>query len=218
MKSFRTFLCSLLVLAVLAASADAHWCVGVRIGVPLWFPGCYGYYPGYYYYAPRPVYVVQPTAVVAPTNVVPATVAVPAYSSPVPAAQPSYAPPSTLPAPSPPIPEGGTTQARYAVSTAEPPLAVSVAGLVQSLASPDERVRLDGVTQLGRLKALSAIDPLAATLAGDHSAAVREAAARALAFIGSPSAVPALSRAVQVDPDHNVRLSAEFALDVLGSR
>ena len=60
---------------------------------------------------------------------------------------------------------------------------------LQQLRNPDERVRADSVLQLGRLKVISSVDPLAATLAGDRSPLVREAAARALALIGSPKAL-----------------------------
>jgi HEAT repeat protein len=86
------------------------------------------------------------------------------------------------------------------------------------LADADERVRSDSVMQLGRLKATQAVDPLAATLAGDRSATVREAAARALGLIGSPSAMPALQRAAQSDNDRDVRRSAQFAVEVIQTR
>jgi HEAT repeat protein len=89
---------------------------------------------------------------------------------------------------------------------------------VQMLRSPEENVRLEGVTQLGRLQDQRALDPLAATLAGDASATVREAAARALALIGSPRALPALRQAAQNDRDHDVRHSAQFAMDVLQTK
>jgi HEAT repeat protein len=74
------------------------------------------------------------------------------------------------------------------------------------------------VLQLGRSKDPRAVDPLAATLAGDRSAMVREAAARALGLIGSPAALPALQNAAQVDSDHDVRRSAQFAVEVIQSR
>jgi HEAT repeat protein len=72
--------------------------------------------------------------------------------------------------------------------------------------------------QLGRLRAQRAIDPLAATLAGDKSAAVRDAAARALGLIGSPKALPALRRAAQLDADKDVRRSAQFSVEVVQVR
>jgi HEAT repeat protein len=83
------------------------------------------------------------------------------------------------------------------------------------LADRNEKVREDAVLSLGRARVARAIDPLAATLAGDSSAAVREAAARALGLIGSPSALPALRHAAQVDADRDVRRSAQFAIDVV---
>jgi HEAT repeat protein len=89
--------------------------------------------------------------------------------------------------------------------------------LLQHLANPDERVRADSALQLGRMRVQRAVDPLAATLAGDRSPAVREAAARALGLIASPKALPALQRAAQADADRDVRHSARFAVDVLQS-
>jgi HEAT repeat protein len=59
------------------------------------------------------------------------------------------------------------------------------------------------------------VDPLAATLAGDRSPAVRDAAARALGLIASPQALPALERAAQADADRDVRRSAQFAVEVI---
>jgi len=47
---------------------------------------------------------------------------------------------------------------------------------------------------------------------------VRESAARALGLIASPSALPALQRAAQVDADRDVRRSAQFAVDVIQSK
>jgi len=73
------------------------------------------------------------------------------------------------------------------------------------------------VMQLGRLRALAGIDPLAATLAGDRSPLVREAAARGLGLIGSPKALPALQHAAMADPDRDVRHSAQFAAEVVQS-
>lgn len=89
---------------------------------------------------------------------------------------------------------------------------------LRQLADANEGVRLDAVTQLGRMRAVRAIDPLAATLAGDQSPAVRVAAAHSLGLIASPKALPALNRAIQVDPDRDVRKAAEFALEIIQSR
>jgi hypothetical protein len=181
---------TLILLGSPLAAAQAHGFWSVRIGIPIGFPCCGYYYRPYYpvYVAPPPVYV-QP----APVYVQPAPVAV----------QPTY----TLPAQPAPV------QTHY---NGEPPL--DVERHVQALASPDERTRIDAVGQLGRLRQQRAVDPLAATLAGDRSPAVREAAARALGLIGAPQALPALQRAAQIDTDHDVRHSAQFAAEVIQSR
>jgi len=89
---------------------------------------------------------------------------------------------------------------------------------LQQLSDAEEGVRLDAVTQLGRMRAMRAIDPLAATLAGDKSPAVRVAAAHSLGLIASPKALPALNRAIQSDPERDVRKAAEFALEIIQSR
>jgi HEAT repeat protein len=93
-----------------------------------------------------------------------------------------------------------------------------VENFLQALADPNEKVRADTVIQLGRLRVQEAVDPVAATLAGDQSPAVREAAARALGLIGSSKALPALQRAAQLDNDRDVRHSAQFALEVIQAR
>ena len=59
--------------------------------------------------------------------------------------------------------------------------------------------------ELGRTKSERALDPLAATLAGDRSPVVRDAAARALGLIASPKALPALTHAAQADTDRDER-------------
>ncbi len=89
---------------------------------------------------------------------------------------------------------------------------------VGMLSDPDENVRLAAVTRLGRTRARRAVDPLSATLAGDRSHAVREAAARALGLIGDPRAMPALRRASTDDGDRDVRHTAQFAMEILQSR
>jgi HEAT repeat protein len=89
---------------------------------------------------------------------------------------------------------------------------------LQRLRDRDERVRADAAVQLGRLRAERAVDPLAATLAGDSSPVVREAAARGLGLIGSVKGLAALRRAAQVDGDRDVRHSAMFAVDVIQAR
>ena len=127
---------------------------------------------------------------------VPAPVAIAAVPPPHPAYQAASTPPPPELAP----------QSRQG---AEP--------LLAQLANPDEHTRSETALQLGRLKSPQAVDPLAATLAGDRSPAVREAAARALALIASPQALPALEKAAGADPDHDVRHSARFAIDVINS-
>jgi HEAT repeat protein len=77
---------------------------------------------------------------------------------------------------------------------------------------------MESALQLGRLRASDAVDPLAATLAGDRSPQVREAAARALALIGSSKGLPALEQAARADADPTVRHSAEFSIDVIRTR
>jgi HEAT repeat protein len=89
---------------------------------------------------------------------------------------------------------------------------------IQQLTDANDGVRSESALQLGRLRAPEAIDPLAATLAGDRSPQVREAAARALALIGSPKALPALQHAALADADATVRHSAEFSIDVIRTR
>jgi HEAT repeat protein len=88
---------------------------------------------------------------------------------------------------------------------------------LQQLRDPDQRVRAETVLQLGRSKAVSAVDPIAATLAGDRSPMVREAAARGLGLLGSPRALPALQHAASVDPNRDVRHSAHFAIEIVQS-
>ncbi len=95
---------------------------------------------------------------------------------------------------------------------------VQVGPYLAALSDPSEQVRLDAVTHLGRSKASNAVDPLAATLAGDASPTVREAAARALGLIGSSRALPALKKAALSDSDRDVRHSAQFAIEIVQSK
>jgi len=199
MKTYRTLLLALVgSLGTWSAAAQAghgSWAIGVNIGAPgyyrPWYP-CYGY--GYYYRPYYPVYVEPPPVIVQPAPVVQAVATEP----------PVYAAPAATPV--------------VARSASPEPLHGDVEHLLQALADPNEQVRVESVLQLGRLRALQAIDPLAATLAGDRSPSVREAAARALGLIGSPKALPALQHAAQVDADRDVRHSAEFALEVVRTR
>ncbi len=176
------------------ASADhGGWSFGLRVGGPVYYRPYYA--PYYYHYYPyRTVYVAPPPVYVEPAPIV--------VQSP-PATQPVYQTPTLQP-----VPASATVQV---VSQAE------IDGHLQMLRDADERVRAEHVLQLGRLKAVRAVDPLAATLAGDRSSTVREAAARALALIGSPNALPALKQAALADSDRDVRHSAQFAVDVIQS-
>ena len=89
----------------------------------------------------------------APVVVQPAPVLVPA-----PAVAPAY--------------QAQAVQPAYQAQAVAAPQAIAVSQSdvnrhLQLLANADERVRADSVMQLGRLKATQAVDPLAATLAGD---------------------------------------------------
>jgi hypothetical protein len=196
--SQRFFLALALCLTLSAAAANAGWSVGIGVG----WPGWYGPYCRPHYWYPGPVYVVGPPP---PVYVAPAVVQ-PVYSAPVPEVPTAPAP---TPTPSPSLPEPRRVpQAQL----------TSFDNYLRSLRDADEHVRLDTVTQLGRMKSLRAVDPLAATLAGDSSAAVREAAAKALGLIGSPAALPALNRAAQADADRDVRHTAKFAAEIIQAK
>jgi len=177
-----------LALTGVATAGGPRWSVGVGIGFP-------GYYRPYPYYVPPPmIYYAPPPPVIyaAPPTVV------------VPAAPPAPAPSSNYELPPPrPLDEAQL---------------MSYQAHVNQLTSPDERVRLDAVSQLGRSKSAKAVDPLAATLAGDPSAAVREAAAKGLGLIGSPTAMPALRRAAQQDGSDHVRRTAQFSIEIIQAR
>lgn len=170
--------------------AHAGGCGRWGFGIGIGFPVFYPPCGGYYgyYYRPYPVYVAPPPVVVQPAPVI--------QSPPV-----VYQTPPPAPAP-----------AQAAVRSPE------VQQDLRLLSDPNERVRADVAIQLGRARSPQAVDPLAATLAGDRSPTVREAAARALGVIGSPHSLPALRQAAQNDPDRNVRYSAQFAIDVIEVR
>jgi HEAT repeat protein len=76
---------------------------------------------------------------------------------------------------------------------------------------------VDAVLNLGKMKAAQAVDAVAATMAGDKSPQVRDAAARSLGLMGSPAALTALKYAAQADSDRDVRHSAQFAVEVIQS-
>jgi hypothetical protein len=207
MLRIRTFAFAAMALLGIGSSlAEAGgWSVGIRLGIPIYPGPCYGcYYRPWYYYRPYPVIVEPAPVIVQPAAVVqPAPVAVPAYqsSSPPPAPEPIAAPRLTPTAATQPA----TLNQRQ----------LDIKSYLGQLADREPRNRAEAAMQLGRLQAATAIDPLAATLAGDPSPSVREAAARSLGLLGSPKAVPALRRAAQVDPDPTVRHSAQYALEVV---
>lgn len=178
--------------AARAGHACWGWGVGIHVGAPFyfhpWYPSCT------YYYQPYPVYVAPAPVVVQAAPVV----------QPVPAFQ--TAPPPSAPA----------VRQAYAAQVVDAQAEIS--RNLSLLSDPSENTRAESVLQLGRLRAEQAVDPLAATLAGDRSPLVREAAARALGLIGSPRALPALQRAAQADADRDVRHSSQFALDVIQAR
>src|SRR6516162_2416075 len=172
MKTIRGFIfasIAFLGVSAIPAQAGGHWGVGINIGFPVyrpWYP-CYGYgwyYPPPYYYAP--VVIQQPVAV-QPVAVQPAP------AQPAPAAQPSYSGPAPVHAPTP-----VTTAHLQPVNTQQSEINQHLNQLVNS----NDQMRKDSALQLGRLRAQEAVDPLAATLAGDRSPQVREAAARGLAL------------------------------------
>jgi HEAT repeat protein len=124
------------------------------------------------------------------------------------------APAAQQPVYSPPPPTPVTTAHLQPVSSQQSEITRNL----DQLANASDQVRKESALQLGRLRTLEAVDPLAATLAGDRSPQVREAAARALALIGSSKALPALEQAVRADADSTVRHSAEFSIDVIRTR
>jgi HEAT repeats len=188
-----------------------------------WGWGGWGWgWPGYYGYGYYPGYVGPPAVYYAPgACVVPGPAAV--QGSPAPPPQPS-SPEETAPPPKPVQPQAAGAQPE--ALELQPVVATRTNHASQAdvdrylglLADADEGVRLDAVTRLGRMRAARAMDPLAATLAGDRSPAVREAAARGLAILGDPRALPALLRASQNDAEQDVRRAAQFAVEVIQTR
>jgi hypothetical protein len=199
--------------AMLGTAGHCHaghgfWAVGINIGVPV-VPRPWGYY-GYPYYRPYYPVVVEPVPVYAPAPYAPAPLPVqpvPVYAAPT--YQPTSAPPPR------PVAEQPPTYLPTARGQAGDPPVADVSVFVRRLGDPDERIRVDSVLQLGHRKAERAIDPVTATLSGDPSPAVREAAARALGMIGSVKGLAGLNRAVSSDRDQDVRRSAQFAIDVI---
>jgi hypothetical protein len=215
MNRMRSLLLAGAVLAALpCGSAQAGVRIGIGIGFPLCWPGpCY--YPAYvapapvYYYAPGPYVVAAPPVAVQKPTPPPAP---PEEQAPQPKpVQPqASAQPQPLSGPVVLKPVAASQTTARPTGDAERYMAL--------LADADEGVRLDAATRLGRMRTPQAIDPLAATLAGDRSPAVREAAARGLALLGDPKALPALLRAANGDGDHDVRRAAQFAVEIIQTR
>ena len=177
--------------------------IGLNIGGPVAPPYYRPYYAPYYapyyrpYYYPPPAVIVQPAPVIyqqAPVVVQQQPIM---QQQPVVQQQPVYSSPQPI------------------ISQTSQQVGPSIDGLVANLRSSDDNVRRDSVAELGRSKSLQAVQPLTATLAGDQSPVVREAAARSLAMIGSPQSLIALQHAAQADPDRDVRHSAMFAVDII---
>lgn len=223
--------CVLLVACGLQAATGSDWSVGIRIGTPpgprihphLHHPHHHHWHPYRapswgYYYRPYPVYVRPAPVVIRPAPVIleapPTTVVVPApsYSAPAPSTVPAAPAPFQPPAPRESVPGEGLRQTGTNVSLP------NFEALLSSLRSTDENLRVRAALDLGRSREERAVDPLAATLAGDRSAAVRDAAARALGLLGSARGLTTLVHAAQADPDRDVRRSAQFAVEVIQSR
>lgn len=202
MTAGRLVLGLMLLLGLAAAGAEGHgrtsWSIGVGVGAPppVYHRPCW-HGADYFHYRPRPVYVVPPPVYLAPAPVI---------IQPAPVIQPVGA--YQAPAPTPVSPYAPVADPRQA----------DMDRYLGQLGNPDERVRFDSVTQLGRLRSPRAIDPLAASLSGDASPAVRDAAARALGLIAAPGSLPALQQAAQVDPDGNVRRSAQYSIEIIQGR
>lgn len=189
---------SALSVALLTTNAAAHprtsVSFGINFGAPYYRPWCGPHPYSYPYYRPYPIYYAPPPRVIyepAPVVVQPAPIVV---TSP-----PTSVAVSPVPSVVRSTSSGSSGDGQH----------------FQLLSHSDESVRRDAVMELGRQKAESAVDSLAATLAGDRSPVVRDAAARALGLIGSPRALTALMHAAQADSDRDVRRSAQFAVEVI---
>ncbi len=186
-----------ILLGITAAAAEAgppvRIGIGIGFGAPYYYrpyPYYYGYGYPYYPYAVAPPVVIQaPPVVVAPGTVVSSSPPTITNASP------------TFNAPEP-------TQ----LTAANPNAQASLDYHVSRLTNPDEAIRRESVMELGRSRSERAMDPLAATLAGDKSPSVREAAARALGIIASPRSMTVLIQAAQADNDRDVRHSTSSRL------
>jgi hypothetical protein len=185
-----------LVLSALPAQASVRIGIGFGFGFPCYRPWGPYYYPYYYPYYSYPAVYVQPAPIYVP--------------APVAVAPPPASPQPIYRAASSPATNESTSEA-----LPQPRRLTDVDQHLAQLASSDEQTRADTVMQLGRMKAVQAVNSLTVTLARDNSPVVREAAARALGLIGSTAALPALQQAARTDPEHDVRHSARFAIDVI---
>lgn len=192
---------------------------GVGFGGPGYYYRPYGYYRGwgYGYYrpygfgvvvAPPPVVVGAPPVVVQQPTIVQQPVAV----------QPTYTPPPPAQAPAPlPMPTPTISNAAPDVMPMAAVGGTDIDAAIQQLRTGDEQTRADAAVRLGRLRAEQAIGPIVKALNSDSSPKVREAAARGLGLIGSPSSLSALQYAAQADDDREVRHSASFAAETIRS-
>jgi hypothetical protein len=200
MKKYVLVFPSLVLLALSPLVPQAQAWVGVRLGIalPLYVgPGPYYYGGPYPYYAPTyvapPPVVYQTAPVVSSAPPTPSTTTSSAYQPAPTTASPNHAVPALTVAPA------------------------SVDALVRELSNATDTVRRDAALELGRLKAVGAVDALISVLAKDPSPAARDAAARALGLIASPQGLNALIYAAQADNDREVRHSAQFAVEVIRS-
>jgi hypothetical protein len=225
MSLLRKVVLASLVLAFCPWSASQ---AGVYFGVGCGGPGYYrpyGYrcgwgYGGYYRPYGLGVVVAPPLVVGAAPLVVqqPAVVQQPVI------VQPTYSPPpppSQAPAPLPmPTPTPTTTADASATPNVMPAVAIGNGQMdfntaLQQLRSGDEQARAQAAVILGRMRAEQAVGPIVKALNSDSSPKVREAAARGLGLIGSPTALAALQYAAQSDDDSEVRHSASFAAETI---
>src|SRR6185437_11835777 len=107
----------------------------------------------------------------------------------------SYSPPSAPPQAPAPLPMPSPTSQTANASGAPSVMPVGAVGngqadleaLLQQLRGGDEQARADAAVRLGRLRNERAIGPLVKALNSDGSPIAREAAARGLGLIGSPT-------------------------------
>jgi hypothetical protein len=200
------------------STSQAGVFVGIGVPGPYYRPywGYGGFYRPYGFgvvVAPPVVVGAAPVVVQQPTVVQQPVVVQPAYT-------PSTPPPAAAPAPLPmPTPSPATVDA-YSTPAVLPAAATRTGNgeidvALQQLRRGDEQTRADAAVRLGRLHADQAVGAIVKALNSDSSPIVREAAARGLGLIGSPSALSALQYAAQADDDREVRHSASFAAETI---